>query len=114
MSYQNGARHAGPQPPRRVQQASVQPPWRHPALPPRTKPEDMAEKGKIKFFDSKRGFGFIARDGGASDVFLHTSIVTKYGLTERDLEPDVPVRFTLTPQTGGKNPRADAIAVLVT
>jgi CspA family cold shock protein len=31
----------------------------------------MREKGTIKFFNLERGFGFIERGGGASDVFLH-------------------------------------------
>jgi CspA family cold shock protein len=29
-------------------------------------------QGKVKFFDHDRGFGFIAREGGA-DVFVHAS-----------------------------------------
>jgi CspA family cold shock protein len=33
------------------------------------------EKGVIKWFDNKKGFGFIAREGGGADVFVHFSCI---------------------------------------
>jgi CspA family cold shock protein len=33
-------------------------------------------KGTIKFYSEERGFGFIARDGGGDDVFVHRTNVT--------------------------------------
>jgi cold shock protein len=37
--------------------------------------------GTVKFFDARRGFGFIALDDRSPDVFVHVTAVEQAGLT---------------------------------
>ncbi|WP_316861129.1 cold-shock protein [uncultured Cohaesibacter sp.] len=41
-------------------------------------------QGTVKWFNSTKGFGFIAPDGGGKDVFVHISAVERSGLSGLD------------------------------
>ena len=38
-------------------------------------------RGTVKWFNSQKGYGFIAPQGGGKDVFVHISAVERAGLT---------------------------------
>jgi cold shock protein len=34
--------------------------------------------GTVKFYDEKKGYGFVTLDGGLRDLFMHASQVVEY------------------------------------
>jgi cold shock CspA family protein len=38
-------------------------------------------RGTVKWFNTRKGYGFIRPEGGGRDVFVHISAVEKAGLT---------------------------------
>jgi len=55
-------------------------------------------KGVVKFFNPQKGFGFVVRDDGGEDVFVHISAVEQAGLT--DLADGQRLEFTLVDRGG--------------
>jgi len=55
-------------------------------------------QGKIKWFDSKKGYGFITPDDGSRDAFLHVSALQKAGIDS--LEEGEAVTYELAEQRG--------------
>ena len=65
------------------------------------------EKGKVKWFNNTKGFGFIEREG-AQDIFVHYSAIKSEGY--RTLKEGQLVEFTVG--QGNKGPQAeDVVAV---
>jgi cold shock protein len=61
--------------------------------------------GTVKWFNSEKGFGFIAQDGGGPDVFAHYSNISMSGF--RELQEGQKVTFDVT--QGNKGPQAENI-----
>lgn len=59
------------------------------------------ERGRVKWFNAEKGFGFIEREGG-NDVFVHFSAITMDGF--KTLEEGQDVVFDVV--EGAKGPQA--------
>jgi len=69
----------------------------------------VVAQGTVKWFNSEKGYGFIAVDGG-SDVFVHYSAIQMDGY--KSLEEGQRVEFEVT--QGQKGPQADAVRAVST
>jgi len=59
------------------------------------------QKGRVKWFNAEKGFGFIERDNG-DDVFVHFSAIAMDGF--KTLEEGMQVEFDVV--QGAKGPQA--------
>lgn len=66
----------------------------------------MAERtvGTVKWFNGSKGYGFIAPDGEAEDVFVHYSAIRSDGGGFRNLEEGDRVEFSV--EQSPKGPQA--------
>ena len=60
------------------------------------------ERGKVKWFNAEKGYGFISRDSGKNDVFVHYSAIAMDGY--KTLEEGAEVEFEVV--EGNKGPQA--------
>jgi CspA family cold shock protein len=73
-------------------------------------PEDLRRKdrpmptGTVKWFNTTKGFGFIAPDDGGKDVFVHISAVERAGMT--DLPDNTKLSYELR---AGRDGRESAV-----
>ena len=67
--------------------------------------EKRMATGKVKWFDSTKGFGFITPEDGSKDVFAHHSAIVGDGF--KSLNEDQEVTFDIT--EGAKGPQATNI-----
>ncbi|HWK63283.1 MAG TPA: cold-shock protein [Eoetvoesiella sp.] len=68
----------------------------------------MAQKGKVKWFNADKGFGFITPDEGGADVFAHFSEIEGRGY--RSLNEGQEVEFEV--KDGPKGPQAAGIRAI--
>jgi CspA family cold shock protein len=57
--------------------------------------------GTVKWFNSQKGFGFIAPEGGSKDVFVHISALERAGL--HTLNEGQRVQFDVVPGKDGRS-----------
>ncbi len=63
-------------------------------------------KGKVKWFNEKKGFGFIAPDDGSKDLFVHYSEI-KNSASYKSLKEGQAVQFEIG--KGQKGPCANNV-----
>ena len=65
-------------------------------------------QGTVKWFNSEKGYGFIEREDGGGDIFVHYSEIQGSGF--RTLEENQKVEFEIG--EGAKGPQAQQVRAL--
>lgn len=79
-----------------------------PAAPQRELTGERAT-GTVKFFNAMKGFGFITRDDGQPDAFVHISAVERSGL--RELNEGDKLEFDLEVDRRGKHSAVNLVPI---
>lgn len=66
------------------------------------------EIGTVKWFNGEKGYGFIARQSGDKDVFVHFSAILGDGF--KNLKENQSVEFSVV--QGAKGPQAQDVKIL--
>lgn len=66
------------------------------------------ETGVVKWFNDQKGFGFITRDNGGEDVFVHHKAINATG--RRTLQEGARVEFTVV--KGDKGFQAEDVTTI--
>ncbi len=65
--------------------------------------------GTVKWFNSRKGYGFIEPESGDKDAFVHITAVEKAGLAT--LKEGQKIQYELVPDMRGR-PAADELVVV--
>jgi CspA family cold shock protein len=68
---------------------------------------DIMPTGTVKWFNTTKGYGFIAPDSGGTDVFVHISAVERSGLT--GLADNQKIEFELSEGRDGRQIASDLV-----
>lgn len=74
------------------------------------KMRSQKERGVVKWFNVSKGYGFITREDGGGDVFVHFRSISGRGKDRRSLNEGQQVEFVLT--QGDKGPQAEEVSIL--
>jgi cold shock protein len=68
------------------------------------------KNGTVKWFNSEKGFGFIAQEDGDKDIFVHFRQINSKGYGRVSLEEGQKVTYTVG--QGDKGPQAENVTAL--
>jgi len=66
--------------------------------------------GKVKWFNSEKGYGFIEQSNGGKDVFVHFRQINNTGYGRVSLEEGQEVTFEVG--EGEKGPQAENVSIV--